>query len=85
MEKMTVLVVTPEGVFFDGEAFLAEFCGSEGKMGIYPRHSPLLAEVAEGELIIHGDGPEKRARAGPGFARILPDSLTILAGRVEWS
>ena len=54
-------------------------------MWIYPRHSPLLAEVAEGELIIHGDGPEKRALAGPGFARILPDSLTILAGRAEWS
>ena len=71
MEKMTVLVVTPEGVFFDGEAFLADFCGSEGKMGIYPRHSPLLAEVAEGELIIHGDGPEKGrwpALALPGFS-----------------
>ena len=38
---MMVRVITPAGVFFEGEAILAEFAGGGGKMGVYARHSPL--------------------------------------------
>ena len=82
---MMVRVITPAGVFFEGEAILAEFAGGGGKMGVFARHSPLTVPVEPGALAIHGDREKRDAILGEGFAQILPDRLTILVQEAEWN
>jgi len=76
---MSVEVVTPEGVFYSGQALFVEFPSDEGELGIYPGHTPLFVDLAGGELRIHRrDSLELFAIAG-GFAQIMPGGIKMLA------
>ena len=62
-------IITPERLFFEGEAEMVEFNTTEGQIGIYKITMP--------------DG-EKEAALHAGFVEILQDQVTILAEAVEW-
>ncbi|MCR4792868.1 MAG: ATP synthase F1 subunit epsilon [Lachnospiraceae bacterium] len=84
MDKFKVRIVTPERVFYEGEADMVEMNTTEGQIGCYPGHIPLTVIVKPGVLSIHDNGEIKTAALHAGFAEILPDSFNILAETVEW-
>jgi F-type H+-transporting ATPase subunit epsilon len=84
MDKFKVRIVTPERVFYEGEADMVEMNTTEGQIGCYPGHIPLTVIVKPGVLNIHENGEIKTAALHAGFAEILPDSFNILAETVEW-
>ncbi len=84
MDKFKVRIVTPERVFYEGEADMVEMNTTEGQIGCYPGHIPLTVIVKPGVLNIHENGEIKTAALHSGFAEILPDSFNILAETVEW-
>ncbi len=84
MDKFKVRIVTPERVFYEGEADMVEMNTTEGQIGCYPGHIPLTVIVKPGVLNIHDNGEIKTAALHAGFAEILPDSFNILAETVEW-
>ncbi len=43
-------IVTPEGVTYSEDVEMVTLPGSEGEMGIYPNHVPLMTQVAAGEV-----------------------------------
>jgi F-type H+-transporting ATPase subunit epsilon len=77
-------VVTPDKVFYTGEASMVELTTTEGQIGVYADHIPLTAIVAPGVLHIHETSEVKKAALHSGFIEILPDQVTILAEVVEW-
>ncbi len=79
-------IITPERVFYEGEAEMVEFNTTEGQIGVLPGHIPLTVIVKPGILHIYEQGAEKQRDAAlhAGFAQILPDEVTILAEIVEW-
>ena len=79
--KLRIRIITPERVFYEGEARMAEFNTSEGELGIYPGHIPLTVILKPGVLTLTEPEGKKEAALHTGFAEILPDSITILAGR----
>ncbi|MCL2051403.1 MAG: ATP synthase F1 subunit epsilon [Lachnospiraceae bacterium] len=79
-----IKIVSPERIFFTGNASLVEFNTSEGEIGIYKGHIPLTVIIAPGILTLHLTDEKKVAALHSGFAEILPDSITILAEIVEW-
>ena len=83
-DGMKLKVVTPTGVFYDGDVSMVELTTTEGEIGIYPDHIPLTAVVAPGVLKIHENGGEKEAALMSGFITILPEQVTIMAEVVEW-
>ena len=42
-DKLTFSLVSPEAELFAGEVDQVDVPGSEGDLGIYPNHSPLMA------------------------------------------
>ena len=84
MDKFKVRIVTPERVFYEGEADMVEMNTTEGQIGCYPGHIPLTVIVKPGVLNIHDNGEIKTAALHAGFAEILPNSFNILAETVEW-
>ena len=54
-----VKVISPDRVFFEGEADLLELKTSEGDIGILAGHIPLTAVIAPGILRITKDGEVK--------------------------
>lgn len=77
-------IITPDRVFYEGEADMVEFNTTEGEIGVLPGHIPLTVIVKPGILHIYEKDEKKAAALHAGFAEILPDEITILAEIIEW-
>lgn len=81
----SVEIITPDRVFYTGEATMIEFNTAAGEIGVYKKHIPLTTVLAPGIVKIHKDGEDDViAAAHSGFAEILPDKVTLLAEIAEW-
>ena len=83
-KTFTLRIITPERLFFEGEAEMVEFNTTEGEIGVYPGHIPLTVIVKPGILKIHEKEGVRIAALHSGFAEILPDGISVLAEVVEW-
>lgn len=83
--NFTLEIITPDRVFYKGEAKMIEMNTSEGEIGVLPGHIPMTVIVKPGILTIYeADGEEKEAALHAGFAEILPEKVTLLAEIIEW-
>ena len=58
--------------------------GSEGEMGILPRHAPLITSLEEGVMRVkRAAGREEVLAIHGGFMEVLPDQVTVLADAAE--
>ncbi len=79
-----VEIITPERVFYTGEASMIEFTTTEGDIGVYKHHIPLTAVLAPGIVTVTEASGQKKAAVHAGFAEILGDKVTLLAEVAEW-
>ena len=78
-------IITPERVFYEGEAAMVEFNSTEGELGVYKGHIPMTVIVKPGILTITDENDEiKEAALHAGFVEILPEKVTIMAEIIEW-
>lgn len=77
-------IITPDRVFYEGDASMVELKTSEGEIGVYANHIPLTTILAPGVLKITEPEGEKQAALYSGFVEILKDKVTILAEIAEW-
>ena len=77
-------IITPDRIFYRGEAWMVECTALDGRIGVMKRHIPLTTVLAPGVLTIKEAQGEKRAALHAGFAEILPEKVTILAETAEW-
>src|SRR6266849_5507952 len=78
-----VEVVTAERELYNGEANLVRAPGSEGRLGILPRHAALLTTLAPGDLRIELNGAEEPLFVSGGFLEVSDDNVTVLADTAE--
>lgn len=71
-------IVTPEGVTYSEDVEMVTLPGSEGEMGIYPNHVPLMAQVAAGEVAARRSGRDEFLAVGDGFVEITGGRVAIL-------
>lgn len=78
-------IITPDRVFYEGEAVMVEFNTTEGEIGIYKHHIPMTVIIKPGILTITEENDETREAAlHAGFVEILPEKVTIMAEIIEW-
>jgi len=78
-----VEVVTAERELYNGEADMVSAPGSEGRLGILPRHAPLLTTLAPGALRITLQGAEEDIFVSGGFLEVSNNSIAVLADAAE--
>jgi len=71
-------IVTPEGKVYSDDVEMVTLPGSEGEMGIFPLHVPLMTQITAGELAVRKAGQDFFLAVGEGFAEITGDHVTIL-------
>lgn len=79
-----VEIITPDRVFYTGEATMIEFTTADGEIGVYKDHIPLTTVLAPGIVTITNGDEVKEAAVHAGFAEILGDRVTLLAEIAEW-
>jgi F-type H+-transporting ATPase subunit epsilon len=73
-------IVSAEGQIFSGEASMVFVPGSQGELGIAPRHAPLLTTLKAGEVRVQSEGMEEQSfYVGGGSLEIQPNLVTVLA------
>jgi F-type H+-transporting ATPase subunit epsilon len=71
-------IVTPEGVTYSENVEMVTLPGSEGELGVYPNHVPLMTQVAAGEITARRNGRDEFLAVGDGFVEITGERVAIL-------
>ena len=74
-------IVSAEGQIFSGEASMVFVPGSQGELGIAPRHAPLLTTLKAGEVRVQAEGHEEQSFYVGGGALGDPAASRDRAGR----
>lgn len=78
MAKLKLEIVTPEGRAYQDDVDMVVLPGSEGELGIYPAHVPLMTQLVPGEVRIFKDGKQTELVVGSGFAEITQTQVSVL-------
>src|SRR3712207_6616475 len=76
-------IVTAERVVLSDDVDQVNAPTKDGRVGILPRHMPLLTILDVGELDIIKNGVSTPFAVSGGFMEVLPNRVTILADTVE--
>jgi F-type H+-transporting ATPase subunit epsilon len=78
MATLKLEIVTPEAKTYSEDVEMVTIPGSEGEMGIYPNHVPLMTQIVPGELYARKDNQNYFLAVGEGFAQITGDRVAIM-------
>lgn len=85
MAKLSLKIVTPDRIMFDGEADMVIMRTKAGDVGIMHGHQPMVTVLDYGILkIIGSEEEEKRATVFGGFAEINSEGMSVITDTAEW-
>ena len=82
---LNLQVVTAERIIINEDVDSVVAPGSDGELGILPRHAPLLSGLKPGELRFRRGGDENYLAIGGGFIEVLNNKVIVLADSAERS
>ena len=78
-DKLNFSLVSPERELYSGEVDQVDIPGTEGDLGVFPNHSPLMAAIRTGTITVIDNETETKFFVQGGFADVTPSGLTVLA------
>jgi F-type H+-transporting ATPase subunit epsilon len=76
---MHVRIISPEESVYDGDADAMVVPAFDGKIGILPRHAPLMTLLGEGPLTLKEGGSEQVFDVRGGFLQVVNDAVSVVA------
>lgn len=73
---LTVSVISPEAVLFEGTAESVVAPAFDGEVGILTGHAPMMTLLGRGELRLDGSG--QRFRVQGGFLQVVDDQVRVV-------
>lgn len=80
---LTVSVISPERVLFEGGAQAAVVPAFDGEVGIRPLHAPLMTLLGRGTLRLDTDAGPRRFRVAGGFLQVVDDTVRVVTEEAE--
>jgi len=77
-ETLRLEIVTPEKIAYSENVEMVTLPGSEGELGVYPNHVPLLTTLNPGELRVLKGGKEMFLAIGEGFVEVTGSAVSVL-------
>ncbi len=85
MNTYHLIISTPDGNVFDGDAVCLIVRGTEGELAILAGHIPFITAVKEGICRIElPDETDKSASIGGGILTVSNKQTTLLCSKFEW-
>lgn len=78
-ETLNFSLVSPECELFSGEVIHVDVPGTEGDMGIHPKHAPLMAAIRTGIVNVYRSDENISFFVQGGFVDVTTEELVILA------
>ena len=83
MSTIHLDIITAERAALSEDVEMVLAPGTEGQLGILPRHAPLLTGLQAGELCYRKDGQLVSMVITGGFMEVVPTRVTVLADAAE--
>ena len=87
MNTFRLIVSSPDGNLFDGQAYMLTVRGSEGELAVMAGHVPFVTTVRPCNIKIELADEEADDRIGHidgGLLTVGDDVVTLLTGQVTW-
>ncbi len=75
---LTVSVISPEKVLFEGEAESVVAPAFDGEVGILDGHAPMMTLLGRGELRLGSGSGERRFSVAGGFLQVADDHVRVV-------
>ncbi len=86
MTVFRLKIITPEKVFYDGEAVQLIAKTAAGNVGILAGHTPYVANIVPSPLRISENGTDYRVAAvSSGVVKVEGNEVTVVTTAVEWA
>ena len=83
MPKIKLDIVTPEDITYSEDIDVMEAPAIDGKIGILPRHAPLVTALNIGVLRVVENGEEIFISISEGFMEVKPEQINVVVRTAE--
>lgn len=80
---LTVSVISPERVLFEGEATSVVAPAFDGEVGILTGHAPMMTLLGTGTLRVEGGAGAQRYTVSGGFLQVLDNKVRVVTERAK--
>ncbi len=87
MNRFKLKIMSPDGIFYDGEAYQLSIKAVDGEVAVFADHIPYLTAVALGECRVYAEsGAEpKRAACCGGMLTFMDNEALLAPTTFEWA
>jgi F-type H+-transporting ATPase subunit epsilon len=78
MATIKLEIVTPEAKTYSEDVDMVTLTGTEGEMGILPKHMLLMTQLVAGEITVRKGGANIYIAVGDGFVQVTGERVAIL-------
>lgn len=82
-DKLKFDLVSPEKLVMSAEVDMVQIPGAEGDFAVLPNHSPVMAMIRAGTLVVENDGAAQSFELDGGFADVTAEGVTVLAEAIH--
>jgi F-type H+-transporting ATPase subunit epsilon len=75
---LTVSVISPEAVLFEGTTESVVAPAFDGQVGILTGHAPMVTLLGAGELRLGAEGSGRRFHVEGGFLQVVDDTVRVV-------
>ena len=85
MNTFPLIISSPDGDLFRGEAEMLILRGTEGDLAVMAGHVPFVTAVVPGQCVVITDGGErKEGTIAEGLLTVAKEQVTVLTSGLEW-
>ena len=85
MSSFHLQIVTPDGLFYDGQAESLNLRAAQGGLTILPKHTNFVTTVGMGPAKVVMDGNARIAACIGGMLSVIKDDVRLIATTFEWA
>jgi len=82
---LTVSVISPERVLYEGEAASVVAPAFDGELGILTGHAPMITALGRGTLRVEGGAGNQRFTVEGGFLQVVDNQVRVVTERAKAS
>ena len=80
---LTVTVISPEAVLFEGTSDSVVAPAFDGELGILTGHAPMMTLLGKGILRVSDGGSQRRFSIEGGFLQVVENQVRVVTERAE--
>ncbi len=85
MNTFPLIISSPDGDLFRGEAEMLILRGTEGDLAVMAGHVPFVTAVVPGQcVVVTGEGERKEGTIEGGLLTVAREQVTVLTSGLEW-